>query len=173
MQNKVIWIKRTFDYEGIGVERFPLIVERLRGTPARVEEKVKTLSTEILTNRYEDKWSIQENIGHLWIAEALWDFRLNDFLKGAKVLREADLSGKPTEKPNFNSMPIETPLKSFREAREKFVGRLDDLTEEQVGITAYHPRLNKPMRIIDMVFFATEHDDQHLVRMNDLIRILS
>jgi hypothetical protein len=173
MQNKVIWFKRKFEYEGIKAEMFPMIVERMRGTPARVEEKVKSLSSEILTNRYEDKWSIQENVGHLWVVEALWDFRLNDFLKGEKTLSAADLSGKPTDKRDFNGMPLESLLKSFRKVREQFVSRLDDITEEQIEISALHPRLNKPMRVIDMAYFAAEHDDQHLVRMTDLIRILS
>lgn len=172
MQNKVVWINRKFDYEGIKAEMFPLLVERLRGTPARVEEKVKSLSPEILTNRYEGKWSIQEIVGHLWVVEALWDARLNDFLKGAKTLSAADLSGKPTDKRDFNIMSLESLLKSFRKVREQFVARLNDLIEEQAAITAHHPRLNKPMRIIDMVFFAAEHDDQHLARMTDLIKIL-
>jgi uncharacterized damage-inducible protein DinB len=173
MQNNVIWAKREFDYESIPAAHFPLIVERLRGTPARVEEKVKSLTPEILTNRYEDKWSIQEIIGHLWVVEALWDKRLDDFLQGREILSAADLSGKPTDKRTFIGMSLESLLKSFRKVRVDFVARLDELNEEQAAIKAQHPRLNKPMRLIDMIYFAAEHDDQHLARMTDLINILS
>jgi hypothetical protein len=35
---------------------------------------------------------------------------------------------------------------------------------------AIHPRLNKPMRLVDMLFFQAEHDDYHLARISDLIR---
>jgi uncharacterized damage-inducible protein DinB len=173
MQNRVIWFERKFNYESIPPEQFPLIVERLRGTPVRVEDKIKSLPEEVLTNRYENKWSIKENIGHLSVVEKLWDIRLNDYLNGAEILTAADLTGQETDKPNFNSVPLEELLKQFRKVREDFVARLDKLTEEQAAITAHHPRLNKSMRIVDAVFFAAEHDDQHLARMTDLIKILS
>jgi len=173
MQNKVIWAIRKFNYESIPTEQFPLIVERLRGTPARIEEKVKSLSEDVLTNRYEDKWSIKEIIGHLWVVERLWDMRLDDYLKRLETLSPADLSGQSTDKQNFNNMPLEDVTGKFRKVRVDFVARLDELTEEQAGISSIHPRLNKPMRLIDMVFFAAEHDDQHLARMTDLINILS
>jgi len=36
--------------------------------------------------------------------------------------------------------------------------------------TALHPRLQQPMRVLDMAFFTAEHDDHHLARMTELSR---
>ena len=36
-----------------------------------------------------------------------------------------------------------------------------------------HPRLERPMRLIDMMFFHAEHDDYHLARISELRRRLA
>jgi hypothetical protein len=35
---------------------------------------------------------------------------------------------------------------------------------------AKHPRLGKPMRLIDLVLFVAEHDEHHLARITQLKR---
>jgi hypothetical protein len=42
------------------------------------------------------------------------------------------------------------------------VRKLDALREEEVGISAVHPRLQTSIRIIDWIYFVAEHDDHHL-----------
>jgi hypothetical protein len=59
---------------------------------------------------------------------------------------------------------------AFRRERERFVARLDAWDQNLIGLTALHPRLNQPMRVIDMAFFTAEHDDHHLARMTELAR---
>ncbi|HKD64328.1 MAG TPA: DinB family protein [Candidatus Acidoferrales bacterium] len=59
-----LWFERKFDFS-FPVELYPEIIERLRGTPARLEERVENIEAGRLTARDGDKWSIQENIGHL------------------------------------------------------------------------------------------------------------
>ena len=44
------WMDRTFQFT-TPVEQLPAVLERLRGTPARVEEKVRALSPAVLTRR--------------------------------------------------------------------------------------------------------------------------
>ncbi|MDP8240406.1 MAG: hypothetical protein P9X24_15050 [Candidatus Hatepunaea meridiana] len=34
---------------------------------------------------------------------------------------------------------------------------------------ANHPRLNKPMRMVDSLYFEAEHDDHHLNVMKELV----
>ena len=148
---------------------FPNIVERLRGVPARIDETVSKLSQEQLTKCTKNNWSIQENIGHLLTVEDIWIGRLEDFLKGKEQLRPADLSNKASHEAHFNAKPISEIITSFRREREGFVGQLDQLSEEQVSNTALHPRLNQPMRIIDLVFFVAEHDDHHLSTITELM----
>jgi hypothetical protein len=35
--------------------------------------------------------------------------------------------------------------------------------------TMLHPRLKQPMRLVDHLYFAAEHDDHHLARIWELI----
>ena len=58
--------------------------------------------------------------------------------------------------------PVAEILGELRAAREKLVRKLDALKAEDVGISALHPRLQKPMRVIDWVYFVAEHNDHHL-----------
>jgi uncharacterized damage-inducible protein DinB len=163
------WFDRRFTFE-VPEELFPEIVERLRGTPARIEDKVRSLSPAVLTRRDGGAWSIQEHIGHLLDLDELHAGRLDDFLAGAAVLRPADLSNRKTWEANHNARPIEDLLREFRRERERFVARLDAWDENLISLTALHPRLNQPMRVIDMIFFTAEHDDHHLARMTELAR---
>ncbi|MCK4655681.1 MAG: DinB family protein [candidate division Zixibacteria bacterium] len=155
------WIERKFNFD-YPVGLFPCIVERLRGTPARLDEIVKLLSPEILTVRIDDKWSIQENIGHLIEVEALHTGRLDDYRANADVLRPADMTNKSTHRADYNSMEIDSVMSSFRKVRLDFVKQLEEMDEAAASRSARHPRLDKPMRVVDMALFAAEHDDQHI-----------
>ena len=165
------WFDRRFSFE-LPEELFPVVVERLRGTPARIEDKVRSLSTTVLTRREGDAWSIQEHIGHLLDLDELHDARLDDYLAGAAVLRAADLANRKTWEADHKARPIEDLLQAFRRGRESFVARLDAWDESLISLTALHPRLNQPMRVIDMAFFTAEHDDHHLARMTELAQKL-
>jgi uncharacterized damage-inducible protein DinB len=170
MQNKMIWANRKFKFD-MPAEMYPMVVERLRGTPARVEDKTKGLSDDILSKRVGDAWSIKEQIGHLLMVDMLWFYRLEDFLDGKEILTAADMENKRTKERKFNDIPLSEILSEFRASREKLVALLDSVEESQVEATAHHPRLNQPMRLIDSYFFAAEHDDHHLAKITDLIRI--
>ena len=65
--------------------------------------------------------------------------------------------------------PAEVAL-AFRRARERFVARLEGWDPGRVLVSAVHPRLGQPMRLVDMLCFAAEHDDHHLARMTELAR---
>lgn len=168
MESKIIWFHRKFKFD-LPAGMFPMVVERLRGTPARLEERTRDLPLCTLTRCQDKTWTILENVGHLLVAELLWDGRVDDFLEEKKTLRPADLQNLKTHEGNFNATPLETLLKSFRKSRENLVGRFDRLSEEDAELTALHPRLEQPMRMIDHAFFIAEHDDHHLARITDLI----
>ena len=158
------WFDRKFDF-GYTQNIFPSIVERLSGTPARLEEKIKFISPEILELQLNGSWSIKENIGHLTDLEPLWQGRLQDILNGETMLRAADLQNTKTNEANHNAMPVDVLLKDFREIRKRTLEMLDGLTEEQIFRTALHPRLKTPMRLMDSCLFVAEHDDHHLARI--------
>jgi uncharacterized damage-inducible protein DinB len=163
------WFERQFNLD-LPVWMYPNILERLRGTPARLEELLAGVSSNVLTRRPGEDWSIQENAGHLWDMEALWAGRLDDFLSGAETLRAADLNNRKTHDANHNASRIENILAAFRRERMAFLARLDTLDEADVLRSALHPRLQQPMRIIDHAFFVAEHDDHHLAQITRLKR---
>lgn len=147
------------------------MIERLRGTPARLEDRVRSVAPEILTRRDGERWSIQENAGHLLDLESLVRQRLDEYLAGAKDLHAADMSNRKTYEADHNQMLMATILADFRTQRTELVNRLDDLGPQTFAATAHHPRLNVPMRLVDMMFFQAEHDDFHLARISELIRL--
>lgn len=169
MVERFFWFEREFSFE-LPVWMYPNILERLRGTPARLEERLLSLPREILARRDGERWSIQEHAGHLLDLSALDIARLDDFEAGLETLRPADLKNRKTFEANHNANSIENILKEFRTERAEFVHRLESYDEAFVQKTSLHPRLQKPMRVLDLAFFMAEHDDHHLAAITELLR---
>ena len=165
------WFDRKFDFNG-EQNVFPSIVERLRGAPARLEEKLRRVPENGLTAKLESTWSIKENVGHLIDLEPLWMGRLEDILNKEPFLRVADLSNTKTHEANHNATSIEDLLEIFRSIRQSTVGRLELLSEKEIYLSALHPRLKTPMRTMDHFLFVAEHDDHHLVTITKIIQTL-
>lgn len=175
------WFERKFDVrQPLGI--FPNLLVRLSGTPARLEEMVKSLPPEILATRVGNpsassgssmSWSILEQIGHLIVIEELHDGRVDDFKEGLPTLRAADLQNKKTWEGNFNTEKAEKLLAKFRTVRAHFVKRLGELDDAVIARTSLHPRLQQPMTVVDMAFFVAEHDDLHLTLIVEISRALS
>ncbi len=163
------WIERKFDFD-YPVEKFPDLLERWRGTPARVEERVAGLTTSVLLKRDGEGWSIQENIGHLADVEHLPAERIEQILRGEPELVAADMTNRRTNEANHNAADLAELLTALRNGRAKNVARLELLEEADWGKSALHPRLQQPMRVVDIVYFDSEHDDYHLARIGELIR---
>lgn len=158
------WFERKFSpIEDLGL--LPNIIERLNFTPLRIENKIKYLKEEFLTEKIGDSWSINEEIGHLLDLEPLWYGRVNDIIKDQGVLREADLLNTKTHEANHNEMEISALLFHFNFERHQLIQLMSKLSSEQLHKVAIHPRLNMPMRVIDLAFFVAEHDDHHLAKM--------
>ncbi|MEP6636606.1 MAG: DinB family protein [Acidobacteriota bacterium] len=170
MSERIKWGDRKFDFNFPGA-LYPEMIERLSGTPARLEDRIESVPAETLQRREDERWSIQENAGHLLDLEPLIEQRLDQYLAGAQELVPADMSNRKTFGANHNTVAVASILKNFREARMHVVTRLDLLDAEIFARTAFHPRLKKQMRLVDMIFFQAEHDDYHLARISDLLRI--
>ena len=163
------WLERRFGYEPAAGE-FPAILERLRGTPARVEEKAARIHESARVKKPSDGWSIQEHLGHLADIESLWIRRVEEFLAGSKELSAADMTNRATFERRHNERAITAIVAEFRVARGNLVQRLDGISDRDVVITLMHPRLKRPMRLVDMCFFFAEHDDHHLAMVTRLAR---
>jgi len=158
---QVKWFDRSFDFDKTQ-NIFPEILERLSGTPARLEEKIKSVNPAFLARKEGNAWSIKENIGHLSDLEPLWQQRLSDIIGGRPELSPTDLLNKKTDEAHHNEVPLEKLLHRFRELRRETMVRLEGIDEATVFRSALHPRLKTPMRTMDLFLFVAEHDDHHL-----------
>lgn len=165
------WFARTFEL-GLPVSTAPSLIARLARTPGRLEQTVRPLREGIRVHRPGGRWSIQENAGHLLDLEPLWAERLDDFERGASVLRPADLQNRKTHEAHHHDRPLESILAAFRLAREQFVARLQAMSVAELGRVARHPRLQQNMSIVDHCFFVAEHDDHHLATIEAIARAL-
>ena len=162
------WLERDFAF-GLPVSRFPDVLERLRGTPARLNDRLEHSLPARLSARPGSSWSILENVGHLLLVEELWDGRLDDFLAGAEVLRPAGHDASRVEAAWLDERSLDDLLAEFRAARIRHVGRLETLAPSDVERKAFHPRLKRTVNVLDMMLFAAEHDDHHLARITQLL----
>ena len=172
MTNRIKWTDRRFNFDfPAGI--YPEMIERVRGTPARLEDLLAGLSPEILINQPNGRWSMQENAGHLLDLESLVMQRVDEYLAGNTTLHAADMSNRKTYDAHHNEVTAGTILKAFRAARNEIVGRLESFEAEIFARSALHPRLNVQMRLVDMLFFQAEHDDYHLARISELKKLLA
>lgn len=162
------WFERKFSFDFPATEQVAL--RRLLGeTACRIEAAISGLAAEQLTRRRGADWSIQENVGHLFDLEELWEGRLRDYLEGVATLRPADLENRRTEQAGHNEPAFAEVLESFRSARDTLLDRLARLAESDFERSAGHPRLGTPMRLVDMLRFIADHDQHHLEMIEDLI----
>jgi len=167
---RIKWTDRRFSFDfPAGI--YPEMIERIRGTPARLEDLLAGVSPEILTAQVDGRWSMQENAGHLLDLESMVSQRIDEYLAGSVALHAADMSNRKTYNANHNDVAVDSILKAFRIARHEIVERLESFDAEVFERSALHPRLNVPMRLVDMLFFQAEHDDYHLARISEIKRI--
>jgi uncharacterized damage-inducible protein DinB len=161
------WFERSFAL-GLHNSLVPMILERLRGTPLRLEQLVASMSTKALTASDDGSWTAQANVGHLLDLEPLWYGRVEELIAGAAELGPADLTNQKTHEAAHDQRAIQELLGAFRTERSRLVERVHSLSSEALGGTALHPRLKQPMSMADLLFFVAEHDDQHLARIREL-----
>jgi len=135
-----------------------------------MEEIIHSIPEQLLKIKDDNRWSIQEHVGHLYDLELLHEGRIEDYRNNLKILRPADLANRKTFEADHNSKEISFLLELFRSSRKNFVEKLEKLDEEIINRVSVHPRLNQPMRLVDMAYFTAEHDDHHLATIVELSR---
>lgn len=167
---RIKWTDRRFNFDfPAGI--YPEMIERVRGTPARLEDLLAGLSPETLIAQVDGRWSMQENAGHLLDLESLVSQRVDEYLAGNTTLHAADMSNRKTYEASHNDVPVATVLTAFRFARHELTRNLESLDADIFARSALHPRLNVQMRLVDMLFFQAEHDDYHLARISELKKL--
>jgi len=169
---QVKWFERKFVFDE-KQNIFPSIIERLSGTPLRLDAKLKSINPALYTQRVDNTWSIKENAGHLADLEPLWQGRLEDIINGVQELRPADLQNAQTTSANHNEKTIDELVNSFKQIRLKTICMLEQIDADIIFKSALHPRLKTPMRTMDLFLFVAEHDDHHLARIKELAKLLT
>ena len=168
MISQTPWFERKFNFDfPVGI--FPVVVERLRGTYPRLKHMLQNAREGDLATKPNDSWSVKEQVGHLYDLEELWLARIEDLLAGASMLRAADLMNRKTHEAGHNAVSVEELCLKFSGERNKLLAKVSDLDEKKATLSAVHPRLQIPMRIVDCLFFVAEHDDHHIARIRDLL----
>lgn len=172
MNKNKIWVERKFEFDFPATD-YPKLIDRLKSTPETLKSLLKNIHQELLTKKVDQQWSVQENVGHLLTVDDLFIGRLDDYENELDELRPADVSGNRTNKANYNSQKIDDILENFRIKRSTFIDRLEKLDKSFFSKSAWHPRLNKPMRLCDMLYFQAEHDDHHVNKIKELAKYFS
>jgi hypothetical protein len=165
---KTQWTQRQFNFE-LPLGMFPFYVERLEGTIVRLENKIKNLSDRILSERLDDKWSIKENIAHLAEVEEICLKRIHELTNGISPISSAVFELRQ----EYNIQPAKTVLNYFEENRITAIDHFKKLTDAELQKSGIHPRLKIPITPLGLTFFHAEHDDHHIVRINEIIKALS
>jgi len=162
------WFNRKFDFS-FGNTEYPAIYQRLQQAPELLANILFHIPDKILSYQPNDKWSVKEHVGHLSILEPLWRTRIHDILQKKAVLTATDLDNKKTGEAGFNNYTIAALLRKFSEERKITLSLLDRMDVPGNSHTSLHPRLEQPMRIIDILYFTAEHDDHHTAVIRELI----
>jgi uncharacterized damage-inducible protein DinB len=145
-------------------------VERLRGVVPRLRPLLADLDEVTAHRRHENTWSIAQNVGHLSDVEELWQERLEDLRQGRAVYTSADPARFQALADRHQTRPLAATVAELAERRARFIAALTSAPEGIQRASAFHERLQTPMRLVDCAQFAAEHDDHHLLRIRALRR---
>ncbi|MEL7472386.1 MAG: DinB family protein [Planctomycetota bacterium] len=162
------WIHRRWTFDG-PAELHPVVIERLRGTPARVRAMAKDTSPERAARAPEQGWSIQRHLGHLGDLDALLNARLDAYERGEPVLPAADMQNEASVQADHDAGSLDDIVRRFEAVRRTTVARLDAYPRDFFARSAWHDRLGVHKRVVDTCRFFADHDDHHLALARSLI----
>lgn len=161
------WFERKLSF-GLAKEMLPYYLERLEGTIVRIEQKVKGIDNIVLSTQLGGKWSIKQHIGHLAEVDEIANKRMGEMQSGAAVMSPAVF-----EPNDYNPWSIARVVEFFRANRKSNLKKYKSLPESDLIKSSIHPRLKVPMTPVDLAWFDAEHDDHHLVKINEIIFTLT
>lgn len=162
------WTQRTLPF-GRPVEEVPVLLERIRGTHARIAEILRDHPLERLHLRVEGRWSVLEHAAHLITLQDRFEPRADDFEHLRERLCEIRLEGQDAELGRHRVRRIGDVLEEFRLKRMAFGRRIEGFNARVNEHVAIHPCKGRPMRVADMLLWIAEHDDHHLATMRALM----
>jgi DinB superfamily len=165
MMKRLEWFERKLTF-GLPKEMLPFYLERLEGSITRIEQKVKGVSDAVLSEKVNGKWSVKQNIGHLAEVDEIANKRIDEMIAGV-----ATLSPAVFEPQDYNPWPIEKVLAYFNKTRRANLLKYAKLSDDQLIKSSLHPRLKVNMTPVDLAWFDAEHDDHHILKINDIVKL--
>lgn len=162
------WSDRSLAF-GKGLEELPVLLERVRGTAARLVALTAQIPRERLILRPYGSWSVAEHIGHLIHLQDRLEERVDDFAARRSELCGIDLSDQGPVLARHRLQELGDLIEEFRLKREYFVRRIEELDPGALRHRAYHRCRKISMSPVDMVLFVAEHDDHHLAVMRRIL----
>lgn len=142
--------------------------ERLRGLLPRLGPLLMGIPEDAAHERIDGKWSIAQNVGHLSDVEELWQERLEDLRQGRAVYQAALPARFQSAANRHQERSLEAITRELGERRSRLVDALANAPPSLQEASAFHERLQVPMRLVDCAQFYAEHDDHHLLRVRAL-----
>ncbi|HEX6892620.1 MAG TPA: DinB family protein [Chryseolinea sp.] len=164
---KLEWFERKFTF-GLPTGMLPFYLERLQGTINRIESKVNGVGEEMLSHKLDNKWSVKQNIGHLAEVDEIAIKRIDEMIRGVSPMSPAVFEPRG----DYNQQSVAEVIAYFQKTRTANVNRYSELTSDELERSSLHPRLKVTMTPVDLAWFDAEHDDHHLVRINEIISVL-
>jgi hypothetical protein len=161
------WFERRFTF-GLPKGMLPFYLERLQGSIVRLEEKVRGISEEVLSYKLDGKWSLKQNIGHLAEVDEIALRRIDEMKAGISPMSPAVFEPRA----DYNAQEVSEVLKYFKISRMKNLGVYSNISENELSKSSLHPRLKMEMTPVDLAWFDAEHDDHHIVRINEILTTL-
>lgn len=155
------WSQRQLEF-GRPLDELPVLLERIRGTSARLSALIAHAPMEHLQLQLNGKWSVMEHLGHLITLQDRFDGRAEDFERERDRLCEISLHDQEPILQAHRRRTVGDALEEFRLKREAFAHRVARFKDDVLNHTSFHPCQNKRMRPMDMLFWIAEHDDHHL-----------
>src|SRR5262245_1066026 len=140
-------------------------VERLRGLVPRLGPLIDGVDEHAAHTQHEGKWSIAQNIGHLADVEDLWQERLDDLRAGRSTYTGADAARFQAAAARHQDRSLAAIVGDLAKRRARLVEALSEAPPALHAASAFHERLQVPMRLVDCAQFYAEHDDHHLLRV--------
>lgn len=163
------WFERKFDFS-FDVDEYTNIYQRLQQAPAVLETVLLNISEEKFAHKPDGNWSIKEHTGHLSVLEPLWRARIQDIIDKKPTLTPTDLNNSATSEAGFNQFDITTLLQRFSEERRQTLSLLESININDHTHASLHPRMQQPMRMIDILYFTAEHDDHHITVIREIVK---
>jgi uncharacterized damage-inducible protein DinB len=163
------WFERQFDFS-FDVDEYINIYQRLQQAPAVLETVLLNIPEQLLSPQPAGNWSVKEHTGHLSVLEPLWRARIRDIIDRKPVLTPTDLNNSATSEAGFNQFNMAALLQNFAAERKQTLLLLDSINIKDHTHTSLHPRMQQPMRIIDVLYFTAEHDDHHITAVGEIVK---